>query len=81
MSYNNNFTAFSGSDYVHFFSAETFTRGSSNGATRCVVINIVDDAALEKNQTFYLALTTATSGVLQQKNTTVITIIDKDGKF
>ncbi len=42
-------------------------------------ISILDDDALEGNQTFTLTLTTADLEVILGNQTTVITILDDDG--
>lgn len=73
--------AVSGSDYMSISSNQTFTTGSSNGTTRCVYVNILDDFSLEENQSFHTILTTEASNLILQQNVTVITVIDNDGKF
>ena len=59
-------------------SVETFVAGSTDNATRCVNITILDDAALEGNQTFTLTLSTSDPDVVLGNNVTVITIEDND---
>ena len=75
------FKGLAGSDYVAFSSAETFTSGSNNGATKCVAVTILDDIALEGNQNFTLALTTADLNVLIETSALTISIVDEDSKL
>lgn len=79
--YNVIIIAISGHDYISIYSIETFSTGSNNDATRCVFVNILDDLSLEGSQSFHLVLTTANSSAIIQRNVTVITVIDNDGKF
>ena len=67
------------SDYSSGYFQEMFISGSANNATQCVNISIVDDDALEGNQTFLLSLTTSDSRVIVGTNLTTITIKDNDG--
>ena len=59
----------------------TFTPGSSENDTRCVNVTIMDDNALEGNQTFSVILSTSNPNVMLRTNVTTITIIDNDSKF
>ena len=58
-----------------------FISGSPDGAMVCVNITIVDDGALEGNQTFMVTLRTLdpNDAVMVAMNTTTITIMDNDG--
>lgn len=69
-----------GLDYINIYSAETFTSGSMNGATRCVDTIILDDNALEGNQNFTLTLTTVDSSVILGTAVTAIKIVDNDSQ-
>ena len=66
------------SDYTPLSSVETFVAGSTDNATRCVNITILDDAALEGDQTFTLTLSTSDPDVVLGNNVTLITIEDND---
>ncbi len=68
-------------DYRRLSSNEIFTSGSTNNAVRCVNINILDDDALESNQTFTVMLTTSDPDVNIQTSTTLLTVTDNDGWF
>ena len=68
-----------GLDYVNVSSEYIFTSGSTSNATRCADISIVDDEALEGNQTFTVSLTTSDPNVVPGTNTTTIEIVDNDG--
>ena len=50
-----------------------------DNATKCVNISIVDDNALEGNQTFMVTLTTSDPDVMLGNNMTAINIVDNDG--
>jgi hypothetical protein len=69
-----------GKDYISISEVETVTSGSAGGATRCVVIPILNDDALEGEQTFTLTLTTSDPDVMLVNNVTTITIIDNEGR-
>jgi hypothetical protein len=72
-------TAADGSDYTGDSFNTTFTSGSMYGATRCVNITILEDGALEGDQTFTVMLTTSDPNVVIGINMTVVTIMDNDG--
>ena len=57
---------------------EIFTSGSMHNATRCINVTIIDDGALEDDETFTVILTTSDLSVMLV-NVTAITIIDNDG--
>ena len=67
-------------DYTSGNFIEVFASGSTDTATECVYISIINDSALEGDQDFTLVLTTSDANVLITRNTTVITIVDNDGK-
>ena len=66
------------SDYTFTPSDIIFLSGSSDSTAGCVNITILDDAALEGNQTFTVTLTTSDPSVLLANDMTVITIEDND---
>ena len=45
----------------------------------CVNVNIIDDDALELNETFTVTLTTSDPAVIFDTDATTITITDNDG--
>ena len=58
----------------------TFVPGSANGTLECLpMLAIIDDDALEGDQSFTLTLTTFDPNVVIQGNMTAITITDNDG--
>ena len=67
-----------GSDYFSDLSSIIFDSESPDNTTRCVNIIILDDDALEGNQTFALTLTTADPDVILGTTETDITITDDD---
>jgi hypothetical protein len=69
-----------GEDYISISEVEAFTSGSPDGAARCVNIPILDDDALEGEQTFTLTLTTSDPDVMIGNDATTITIIDNEGR-
>ncbi len=70
-----------GLDYVPVAANLTFVTGSTNNDVRCLNITIVDDSALEGNQTFTVKLTTSDPDVIPGINITTINIADDDGTF
>ena len=73
--------AMAGSDYTSVASTEvlTFSSASADSATRCVEILIIDDSALERDQTFTVILETSFPGVLLGNTETTLNIADNDG--
>ena len=70
-----------GFDYIPVSSNRTFVSGSLNNATRCVDISIIEDSALESNQTFTLTLTVLDASINAGiPEVTTITITDNDSK-
>ena len=67
-------------DYTSVHFNKTFVSGSMNNDIKCMDISIINDGALERDQHFALILSTSDADVLIARNTTVITIIDNDGK-
>lgn len=74
------FTAMPSFDYINVSSNEVFEYGTSDGATRCVNIAIIDDELLEGNQTFTVTLTSLDSDVVLRDNMTTITITDNESQ-
>ncbi len=72
-------TAIAGSDYTNSSSGEYFAFGSTTNDVRCVGITILNDDALEGNQTFTVTLTTSDPDVMLGTDKTIITIRDNDG--
>ena len=71
--------AMAGYDFSTAFQNKVFTMGSANNSFRCSVISIIDDAALEGNQTFRVTLSTLDPNVMLGTSTTTVTILDNDG--
>ena len=66
-------------DYEKVISMLIFESGSNTRDARCVNIAIVDDEALENDETFSLLLS-ADLDVMLIRNATMLTIKDNDGK-
>lgn len=66
-------------DYINISLNQTFATESTNGAANCVSISIVDDDALEGNETFAVELATLDRDVIIMNNKTTIIITDNDG--
>ncbi len=73
------FPAVDGSDYTHVSTLMTFISGATNSAVQCVDISILEDDALEGNQTFTVTLTTPDLDVMLGNDMNTITITDNDG--
>ena len=71
--------ALGGRDYRTISSHAIITSGSMDNDTTCANISIMDDNALEGNQTFIVALSTSDPHVILENNRTTITIVDNDG--
>ena len=67
-----------GSDYNNVSSSKVFSSGSVNSFTRCINITIIDDDALEGNQSFILALTSPDPDVAVHGAVTTIVVEDND---
>ena len=78
---DDNFAALAGFDYTSVSSAETFISASTNNAVRCISVSIVDDNALEADQTFTVTLSTPDMSVVLGTTATVVTIRDNDGLY
>ena len=72
-------TAIADYDFLRTSSNEVFTSGSTNNSMRCSVISIIDDDALEGNQTFRVTLSTLDPNVMLGNSITTVTIMDNDG--
>ena len=65
---------------ISFISPMVFYTGSSNGATRCLGVDIMEDFALEGTQNFTVTLKSTDSDVIVRTAVTTVEIIDNDGK-
>ncbi len=72
-------TAISDFDYINISSTQIFISGSTGNDVRCLDITIVEDSALEGNQTFAVTLSSSDPDVMLENDITTITIIDNDG--
>ncbi len=70
--------ATAGSDYNDTSMILTFSPGSSDGDTECMIVTIIDDDALEADQTFFVTLTTSDDDVRVSVDTMTVTITDND---
>ena len=69
-----------GSDYTGILSSvQTFSSGSTSNSMRCVYIMILNDNALEGNQTFNLMLNASDPKVILGRRNTTVIIIDNEG--
>ena len=68
-----------GYDFCGAIENGIFTLGSTNNSMRCFAISIIDDAALEGNQTFRVTLSTLDPNVMLGTSMTTVTIMDNDG--
>ena len=66
-------------DYTDISSILTFANNSMAGDMECVNVTIIDDDALEIDETFTVTLTTSDFAVILDNDVTVITITDDDG--
>ena len=73
--------ALSDSDYASFSSTKIFPIGSSNGATQCMNIKILDDNVLEANEYFTVTLGTIDSDLALGIAIGIITITDNDSEL
>ena len=67
-----------GEDYITVSDSLTF--GPLSPTEQCVSITLLDDDYLEENETFSVSASTADSAVDIVSGTTVVTIVDNDGK-
>lgn len=75
-------TAIGGYDFTGIPSTlEVFPPGSMDGEELCVGITLLDDGALEENQTFTVLLTTLDPDVMIEDDVATVTITDNDGKL
>ncbi len=56
-----------------------FISGSTDNAVGCANISVLEDSALEGNQTFTVTLTTSDPDVMLGSDVAIITITDNDG--
>ncbi len=70
-----------GFDYVGMSPFIIFSSGLTDDDTKCVDISILDDDALEENQTFNMTLTTSDPDVMLGTDLTTIAIMDNDGWY
>ena len=69
-----------GTDFTGLKVTVTFAPGSTNGTLECLpMLVLIDDDALEGDQSFSLTLNTLDSSVMIEGNVTTITITDNDG--
>ncbi len=73
------FVAIAGSDYISASSYMTYTSGSTDNAVRCITVSILEDAALEGNQTFTVMLSTSDPDVMLGISMTTVIITDNLG--
>ena len=66
-------------DYDAITTNGTFSNGSIDGDMECMNVAIIDDGALELDETFTVTLTTSDSSVTLNDNFTTVTITDNDG--
>ncbi len=59
----------------------TFSSGASDGNTECMNVTIMDDDALEADQTFSVTLTEQDDNVDVVNTMTTVTITDNDSKL
>ena len=59
----------------------TFYSGANEGYTECMGVTIMDDDALEAEETFSVTLTEQDDDVDVENNMTKVTITDNDGKL
>ncbi len=59
----------------------TFSSGASDNDTECMNVTIMDDDALEAEETFSVTLTEQDDDVDVENNMTKVTITDNDGKL
>ncbi len=70
--------ALSGSDYSYRSSDTIFTSGATDNTVNCVDMIILEDDALEGDQTFTVALSTSDLDVILENDETNTTITDND---
>ena len=66
-------------DYIDASMEISFPEQSMDGNILCINVSIVDDTALEGDETFTVSLTVTSGGTIVGNNMTTITIIDNDG--
>ncbi len=73
--------ATAGSDFNDTSMVLTFSSGASDSDTECMNVTIIEDEALEANQTFSVTLTTSDDDVDVVNNMMTVTITDNDSKL
>ena len=68
-----------GLDGNDFSVARNFTPGTRNGSMECLQVRIIDDNALEYNQSFPVKMTTSNSDIVLKRPQTTVIIVDDDG--
>lgn len=66
-------------DYVAIFMNLTFPVGSSDNATQCIDVIIIDDNILERNEIITVELDITSIGAGARNDVISITILDDDG--
>ena len=75
------YAASAGVDYDAITTSRTFLYVSMNGDMECANVTIIDDNALELDETFTVTLNTSEPTVTLDTNATTITITDDDGSL
>ena len=69
-------------DYITTSLDVSFAEGSMDGNTLCINVFIIDDRALEEDETFYVSMIVTAIGDATVGNTaTLVTIINDDGLY
>ena len=74
--YNSHYGQPAGSDYNSNSEMATFSSGQTTGDLYEFIVNIIDDAALEGNQSFTIKITSNDPGVVISCGSTVVTIFE-----
>ena len=68
-------------DYMEVSIDLVFTTGSSNGATQCINVAIIDSPTIEEDETFTVTLTTSEPIIELGNHMTTVTIKNIDCKY
>ena len=68
-------------DYITVSVDVSFAEGSMDGNTLCINVSIIDDMALEEDETFNVSMTVTAGDATVGNTATVVTIIDDDGLY
>jgi hypothetical protein len=71
-------TAIAGSDYVGASGTVTFPVGTGNGASRSIMVSLVNDAFHEDDQTFLVSLNEPVNAILGSPSPHTVAIVDDD---